>query len=341
MEIARVFGMMLERGWRPRRTIILASWDAEEYGTVGSTEWVEDHKTWLQDQAIAYINVDTAVTGPHFSARSSPLLNQLLYEVTDQVVDPRTSQTVLEAWKKQQEQKRHTEDDDLAYPLASPLGAGSDFVAFMDHAGISSMTMSFRGDSYGVYHSNYDSIYWMEAFGDPTFEYHTTLARIWGLATFRLANDMLLPMQPLDYANELSRYASHISSKQGCLALPDLSAAVAAFQERAIRFDKMLRRCRHQLDVKKHYSKKLKKHVAQANERLYQLERAFIDSEGLPGRPWYKHVVYAPGLWTGYSVQVFPAITEAMQGDDPKFTREMEERAAKRVGNALRLLRGQ
>lgn len=153
MELARVLGLLVDQGWRPRRTIILASWDAEEYGTVGSVEWVEDHKAWLTDEAVAYINVDVAVTGPHFTAQSSPILNQLLYEVTDEVIDPRTSMSVLQAWKA--DRQHAAEYGELATALARPLGAGSDYVGFMSHVGVSSLTMSFRGD-YGVYHSNYD-----------------------------------------------------------------------------------------------------------------------------------------------------------------------------------------
>lgn len=184
-----------------------------------------------------------------------------------------------------------------------------------------------------------NSVHWMETFGDPTFEYHRTLVRIWGLLALRLAGDTLLPMHPLDYANELTRYTSHLSNQQGCLALPDLSAAVMALQEKAVAFDQKWRKYNHKLN-KKHITKKLLKKVEKANERLTQFERAFIDPEGLPGRTWFKHVVYAPRLWSGYGAEVFPAVTEAMQGDDPTHTRAMEERVAQLVGNALGTLKG-
>ncbi|KAI9251904.1 hypothetical protein BDA99DRAFT_444249 [Phascolomyces articulosus] len=350
LELVRVLGIMLEQGWRPRRTIIVASFDAEEFGTVGSTEWVEDHKDWLSEEAVAYINVDTAVTGPNFEAQASPLLSQLLYDVTNDVIDPRTSKTVYEAWKARHqketsggndgdEETEGMDPDDLAFPMARPLGAGSDYVAFQDHVGISSLNMKFKGD-YGVSHSNYDSIYWMEHFGDPTFEYHRTMVRIWGLLTMRLSTDWLLPMHPLDYANEITRYASHISNLQGCLALPELSSAVSALQDRSIRLEKKLRKYQHKIDKGKH-GKKLRKHVRKSNEHLTQMERAFIDPQGLPDRPWYKHLVYAPAMWSGYEVQVFPAIHEAMQSKNPAKIREMEERAAVVVNNALNVLNGQ
>ena len=339
--MVRVFGIMREQGWRPRRTIIIASFDAEEYGTVGSTEWVEDHKDWLSEEAVAYINVDTAVTGPNFDAQASPLLSQLLYDVTNDVIDPRTSKTVYEAWKARHEKETagSLEPDDLAYPMARPLGAGSDYVAFQNHVGISSLNMRFQGD-YGVSHSNYDSIHWMEHFGDPTFEYHRTMVRIWGLITMRLSTDWLLPMHPLDYANEITRYASHISNLQGCLALPDLSSAVSALQDRSISLEKKLRKYQSKINKGKH-GKKLRKHVRQSNEHLTQMERAFIDPQGLPNRSWYKHLVYAPAMWNGYQVQVFPAIHEAMESKNPAKIREMEEHAAVVVNNALTILNGQ
>ncbi|KAI9494175.1 hypothetical protein BDB00DRAFT_762385 [Zychaea mexicana] len=341
LELVRVLGIMLEQGWQPRRTIIVASWDAEEFGTVGSTEWVEDHKDWLSEEAVAYINVDTAVTGPNFDAQSSPLLMQLLYEITDEVIDPHTSKTVFEAWKARHQKEtagKGMEPDELAFPMAKPLGAGSDFVAFQDHVGISSLNLKFKGD-YGVSHSNYDSIYWMENFGDPTFEYHRTMVRIWGLLVMRLSTDWLLPMHPLDYSNEIARYSAHISNLQGCLALPELSAAVAALQDRCIKLEKKLRKYQHKIDKGKH-NKKLRKHVRKSNEHLTQMERAFIDPQGLPGREWYRHIIYAPAMWNGYDVQVFPAIHEAMHMKNPATIREMEERAAVVVNNALNVLNG-
>ena len=154
---------MLERGWQPRRTLIIASWDGQGYGSVGSTEWVEDHKDWLDDEAVAYINVDQAVTGPHFSAQASPLLNSLIFDVTQQVMDPHTSMSVYEAWKQDREtmavQKKHHDDTETPsapiVKMISALGGGSDYMAFYDHLGITSMSMSFQGD-FGVYHSNYD-----------------------------------------------------------------------------------------------------------------------------------------------------------------------------------------
>jgi N-acetylated-alpha-linked acidic dipeptidase len=138
----------LKHGWKPRRTIIFASWDAEEYGMVGSTEWVEDHKQWLDKRAICYLNVDMAVSGPHFAATGSPSLNQLLYEVTKQVPDPKTHRSIYDTWLKDS-------GDHVTEPFVGTLGSGSDYVAFIDHVGIASVDIRFTGE-FGVYHSNYD-----------------------------------------------------------------------------------------------------------------------------------------------------------------------------------------
>ncbi|KAI8140676.1 hypothetical protein BJV82DRAFT_519611 [Fennellomyces sp. T-0311] len=356
LELVRIFGVLLERGWQPRRTLIIASWDGQGYGSVGSTEWVEDHKEWLDEQAVAYINVDQAITGPHFSAQASPLLNSLIFDITQEVMDPHTSMSVYEAWKQDREtmavQKKKKHHDDTETPTAplvkmiNALGGGSDYMAFYEHLGISSMSMSFQGD-YGVYHSNYDSIYWMEHFGDPTYEYHQTMVRIWGLIALRLSSNSLLPMSPLDYSTELSVRVAAMANDQGCATLPELSAAVAALHETSLHFNHKLEKLQKKLDkyhmfniFKKHH-KKTQKKLVKANERLAQYERAFIDPVGLPGREWFKHIVYAPDLYAGYKASVFPSIIEAIdQGASPSFTREMEERAARFIEGARGLLKG-
>ncbi|KAI9493675.1 hypothetical protein BDB00DRAFT_787780 [Zychaea mexicana] len=356
LELTRVLGLLLERGWQPRRTLIIASWDGQGYGSIGSTEWVEDNKSWLDDEAIVYINVDQAVTGPNFSAQASPLLNNLIYDITQEIWDPRTSTTVYEAWKQDREtmavQKHKNHHDDAGEaPIAplvkmiDPLGGGSDYMAFFDHLGITSMSMSFNGD-YGVYHSNYDSIFWMEHFGDPTYEYHQTMVRIWGLLALRLSSDALIPMSPLDYSKELSIRVASMADDQGCATLPELSAAVSALHETTMHFEHKLHKLhkklhKHHLDIFKHKKKKLLKKLVKYNERLAQFERGFIDPVGLPGREWFKHIVYAPGLWTGYQAEMFPSIVEAIdQGASPSFTREMEERAARFIESARGLLKG-
>ncbi|KAG0177169.1 hypothetical protein DFQ28_007695 [Apophysomyces sp. BC1034] len=328
LELVRTFGVLLKRGWRPRRTILIASWDAEEYGTVGSTEWVEDYKDWLNAEAVAYLNVDVGVRGFKFGASASPLLHRLLYEVTRTVIDPRTSKTVYEVWKDANQNISSTMDtDEPLVPLARQLGAGSDYAGFFHHVGVSSISFGFNGPR-GVYHSIYDSIYWMENFGDPTFEYHQTITRIWGLLALRLSSDIVLPLYPSSYGKELAYYATLVETEQGCLRLPVLQTAVDGLRHESNKFDKDLDKLRSKAE-QKHKGRKLRKQVAKANEQLLQFERAFIDANGLLSRPWYKHTVYAPSLWDGYGSQIFPAISEAMQDGNVELMREAEQHTAR------------
>ncbi|KAI9486684.1 MAG: hypothetical protein EXX96DRAFT_550094 [Benjaminiella poitrasii] len=327
LEIARVLGQMLLTGWRPKRTIILASWDAEEYGLIGSTEWVEDHKEWLSKEAAVYLNCDVAVAGPYFSAGASPSLNKIIYEVTSMIDDPLTGKTVYEAWS----ERNNVTGVPSATPPVGVLGSGSDFTAFMDYLGIASMDITFNGD-YGVYHSVYDSFHWMEKFGDPKFEYHQTMTRIWGLLALRLADDLIMPIHPLEYAKELQNYVHYLHKHSAPHTFPTLKKSINAlvksatsFEERMVSMQKKLRQFSSE-DYPK-MSAKWAKRVEKMNERLTAFERGFIDLEGIKGREWFKHVVYAPGLWTGYSGQVFPAISEALDNKDMHLARHAEQRA--------------
>ena len=188
----------------------------------------------------------------------------------------------------------------------------------------------------------------MEHFGDPTYEYHQNMVRIWGLLALRLSSDTLLPMSPLDYSRELSIRVAAMAEDQGCATLPELSAAVSALHETSINFNRKLHKLqkklqKHELNIFKHKKKhkKIMKKVVKYNERLAQFERGFIDPVGLPGREWFKHIVYAPGLWTGYQAEMFPSIVESIdQGASPRFTKEMEERAARFIESARGLLKG-
>ncbi|KAI8371702.1 uncharacterized protein BYT42DRAFT_520161 [Radiomyces spectabilis] len=337
MEVARLLGSLYKEGWRPRRTIILASWDGEEYGLIGSTEWAEDHSEWLSKEAAVYINVDVAVSGSHFTASASPSLNRLLYEVTQGIPDPRTGKSLYEAWGEFSNRTQHLSPK----PLIGQLGSGSDFVAFLDHLGIASIDMGFSGD-YGVYHSNYDSFHWMEKFGDPGFDYHQTMAKIMSTLAVRLADDLILPMHPMDYAVEVRKYIDGLGIYASPHTFPLLEEAADKLAKRAGRFEQRLSALMHNVqDYGNHEDlpSVLAKRVNKANQRLMYFERGFLDSEGLPGREWFKHVVYAPGLWTGYSSQVFPAIVEAVDARDFEAMRRVEARAGDCIVQASERLR--
>ncbi|RCH90260.1 hypothetical protein CU098_009333 [Rhizopus stolonifer] len=336
LEVARILGQMLQTGWRPRRTIILASWDAEEYALIGSTEWVEDNKDWLSKEAAVYLNCDSGVSGPYFFPSATPSLNQLLYEVTSMVTDPTTGKSVYEAWAN----IHNTTGVPSAQPPVGVLGSGSDFTAFLDHLGIASLDVGFAGD-YGVYHSVYDNLNFMQKFGDPTFEYHQTLTKILGLLTLRLADDLILPMHPVDYAHTLQKHVHQLYTYTAPHTFPSLKKAVNALVKEAVNFEESLKQIQNKLrrfvdgeNGDQKLSAKWSKRVEKMNERLTTFERGLIDGEGIKGREWYKHVVYAPGLWTGYTSQVFPAIAEAYDAKDLHQARHAENRAAKSVQKA-------
>ncbi|KAI9313399.1 hypothetical protein BX666DRAFT_1864081, partial [Dichotomocladium elegans] len=333
LELARIFGELLKTGWRPARTIVFASWDAEEYGLVGSTEWVEEHKHFLSENCVVYINVDTAVSGPNFQAGATPSLNQLLYDVTSIVNDPQTNGSVYDSWSYTH---NHTSGP-AARPAISPLGSGSDFVPFLDHLGIASLQISFEGD-YGTYHSNYDSFHWISKFGDPEFHYHETLCKIWGIVALRLADSPILPIHPADYASALGDYIRHMSvGYDGRGKFPVLSNAINQFNTIATNFEEKLRLFEAKLLRYNHLREVpdgMLKDLIKVNDQLAFFERALLDPEGIQGRTWFKHVVYAPGLWTGYSSQVFPAIADALDTGNKKLASYKEARAAESVQNA-------
>ena len=198
-EVVRGFGKALETGWRPLRTIVFCSWDGEEAGLIGSTEWVEEYLPWLSKSAVAYVNVDIGTSGPRFTAAASPLLHQILEEATSLVLSPNQTvkgQTVRDTWDAH----------------IRTIGSGSDFTAFQDIAGIPALDLGFqRGkeDSIYHYHSNFDSFHWMQQFGDPGWHYHATTARIIGLVVAKLVETPVIPFRAANYSKSLLDYVEH------------------------------------------------------------------------------------------------------------------------------------
>ena len=214
-EVIRSFGVALSRGWKPLRTIVFASWDGEEYGLIGSTEWVEEFQTWLNATVIAYLNVDIGTSGPHFSASASPLLNRAIYNVTKTVLSPNQTvpgSTVYDLWDKK----------------ITTMGSGSDFTAFQDYVGIPSVDMGFSNSKSSAvyhYHSNYDSFHWMDTYGDPGWHYHVTIARVWALMAAYLSESSIIPLNVTDYSTALSKYLDDARNK-----MHNDSAALASFE---------------------------------------------------------------------------------------------------------------
>lgn len=309
LEVARGLGELLKKGWKPERTIILGSWDAEEFGLIGSTEWVEEHAEKLSKSAVAYINVDVAVAGPNFGISGVPSLMSFAHSVMADVVDPKSGKSVFENWIRRQQGERanFVKAGDANFQLGS-LGSGSDYTPFLQHIGVPSLDMGFNGP-YGVYHSLYDSFHWMEKFGDPTFNYHTNLAKVWGLMAVRLSTMAKLPFEYKNYGQQIESFIADLeqnAKEKGLkLNLKDLQQAAINFRQAAIEYQEKIK----DLDAK---SKNLKA----VNETLLKVERAFIDPKGLEKRPWYRHVIYAPGIYAGYAAEVFPSIKEAIDEND-------------------------
>lgn len=302
LEVARCLGQLAQEGYRPKRTIVFASWDAEEFGILGSTEWVEDLKAELQRKAIAYLNVDTATTGTEFYASAVPSLKALVKEVAQTVMDPQTHQTIYEAWR--QHQDNHV-------PRVGNLGSGSDHSPFIGHLGIPSISMGFYGP-YGVYHAMQDTFYWMERFGDPTFRYHVAMTQIWGIMALRLADADILPFDYAAYADELLSQLK---------ALQNENKHSTITKDRPERLRALLRKWEIiAADLQKDLTTRLARgepiETEKINRSLQNLEQILTSESGLPLRPWFKHLAYAPGLHSGYAAVIFPGIQDALEMKD-------------------------
>jgi N-acetylated-alpha-linked acidic dipeptidase len=333
LEMVRGLGAALKAGWRPRRTIVLAAWDGEEYGLLGSTEWGEDLAADLAGKAVAYLNMDSSVTGPDLSAGGVPSLRDLLLEVTGDLMDPKRGKSVAELWTAARHRAWNREEpipldrpDPAFEPQMEPLGSGSDYTVFLDHLGVTAMNVSFTGP-YGVYHSTLDDLFWMEKFGDPEFLYHALAARTLGLLVMRLAGADLVPLRYAPYAAELSdelddlrrcavseRRAAAVAEKPP--ARPPLEAdfgpVVAALDE----FAQAARTLDGALDAVA-LSSAGPGSAPGLNDAVVRVERTLLAPAGISGRPWFRHLLYAPGLTTGYAAWPFPELTQAVKDHDP------------------------
>ncbi|KAJ4297854.1 hypothetical protein N0V90_005753 [Kalmusia sp. IMI 367209] len=300
VELSKAFGKLLETGWKPTRTIILASWDAEEYGSIGSTEWVEEFVPWLQGAAVSYLNVDIAVAGPWPDFSATPDLHRIATEIQKKIIYPipgSTSQTLYDVWQNVSGE----------YGV---LGAGSDYVPFLHRAGISSIDLGAGGgpeDPIYHYHSNYDSYHWMATFGDPGFHTHKAIGQYLTLLAYHLASDPVLPLEPADYVPELESYLSDlnttIASSNGTVDISALTAAVSTFSAAAQDFNAL-----RQLAIDNDDSDL----IAVVNHKARDFSRGFVSQGGLPGREFYANLIFAPGLDTGYAPVTFPGVTESI-----------------------------
>ncbi|XP_055212230.1 N-acetylated-alpha-linked acidic dipeptidase 2 isoform X3 [Gorilla gorilla gorilla] len=316
-EIARSFGKLMSKGWRPRRTIIFASWDAEEFGLLGSTEWAEENVKILQERSIAYINSDSSIEGNYtLRVDCTPLLYQLVYKLTKEIPSPDDgfeSKSLYESWL---EKDPSPENKNL--PRINKLGSGSDFEAYFQRLGIASgrarYTKNKKTDkysSYPVYHTIYETFELVEKFYDPTFKKQLSVAQLRGALVYELVDSKIIPFNIQDYAEALKNYAASIYnlSKKHDQQLTDhgvsfdsLFSAVKNFSEAASDFHKRL----IQVDLNNPIA------VRMMNDQLMLLERAFIDPLGLPGKLFYRHIIFAPSSHNKYAGESFPGIYDAI-----------------------------
>jgi N-acetylated-alpha-linked acidic dipeptidase len=336
LEVGRGLGELLKQGWKPRRSIVLCSWDAEEYGLIGSTEWVEEMAPQLKEKAVAYLNLDAAVCGNQFGASTVPSLWKLVRAVARDVKDPKSSKSVYQQWQDQSREGRSEEERNTSGEARiGPLGSGSDYTPFLQHLGIASTDMGFGGD-YGVYHSAYDSFYWMDHFGDPGFVYHVAAAQIWGTLALRLADADGLSFDYTDYANEIRGFFRETTRIAGWRKLADhfddkpMLAAIDDFAKEAERIEKARQDAIRDGDRAK---------LARINDALMLAERQFIDQRGLRGRAWYKHQIYAPGIYTGYAAQPLTDFRQALDEHNGANAKEGLERIVEAVKRATRTLK--
>ena len=340
-EMIRSFGEATKAGWKPLRTLVFASWDGEEYGLIGSTEWVEEYLPWLSATTVAYLNVDMGAYGPVLTAAASPLLNRALRDALAEVPSPNQTvkgQTIFDTWDKK----------------IRTMGSGSDFTAFQDFAGIPSLDISFKGGpDHPVYHyhSNYDSSHWMETFGDPNYKYHLTITKIWSLIAASLCESPVLKLNATDYALGLSKYLDSVKSKaasssaqhEGAFFFHPLDRAISNLYRTAIQFDSYTASLTSQLGDHVPWWKWWKKvglfhQVRRVNTKYKMLERQFLHQDGLDGRSWFKHVVFAPGKWTGYSGATFPGLVESFEDGNLTNAERWKEIILGRLNQATELL---
>jgi len=314
LETVHGIAALLKSGWKPKRTIVFASWDAEEEGLMGSTEWGEDNAAQLASAA-AYFNMDVGVAGKKFGASAEPTLKEFIREITKSVPSP-AGGTVYDEWKKstRPSEDNHRQENSRA-PAAEvtgdvpvgDLGSGSDYTVFLQHLGVPSSDIGSTGP-YGVYHSVFDNFAWFKKFGDPDFLYEQQMARVYGLEALRMADADALPYDFENYGKEILVYLDAAKTKArdkfGDTA-PDFSAAQNSARHLEEAGAKMLQKQR-----------KIPASPDRMNTTLRQAERALLIPEGLPNRPWYHHAIYAPGQYTGYAAVVIPGVNEAIDRAD-------------------------
>ena len=382
MEEARVVAGLTQQGWKPRRTLVYTVWDGEEPGLLGSTEWVETHAVELREKAAVYVNTDGNDRG-FLSVGGSHTLEKFVNEIAREIPDPESKQTVAERWRAQQLIKAAASDRreirDRPDLRIEALGSGSDYTPFLQHLGVASLNIGYGGEEGGgSYHSIYDSFDHYTRFGDPNFEYGVALVRTCGRVILRLADADTLPYEFSDFADTIGKYVKELTkltddlrdgtaetnrfiAQRMLLAVADpkevfvepgpkpdvpylnfalLENALAALRRSADRFEKA------RADASKRDGfPPAATDLPSLDKSLFQLERSLTRPEGLPRRPWYQHLIYAPGFYTGYGVKTLPGVREAIEqrnwteaGQQIEFAAQAIEKFAKDLNHCTDLL---
>lgn len=364
MEEARNIGNLAKTGWKPKRTIVYAAWDGEEEGLLGSTEWVEQHADELRMKAAVYINTDSNGRG-FLDIGGSHTLEKFVNGVARDIADPQTKLTVWQRTRANQivngpvaSRKETTERPDLRI---SALGSGSDYTPFLQHLGIASLNIGFGGENGGgSYHSIYDSFDHYTRFGDPGFAYGIALAKVCGHATLRLVNAETLPFEFMNFSDTVEQYVSEVirltETMRGDTVisnqlitsgmLRDVQDPTTVFIEPKIQvsvpnltfspLQNALSRLKE--SARKYQSASLSSRSSPATQSaldaiLYKTERALLTNNGLPRRDWFRHLIYAPGFYTGYGVKTLPGIREALEQRNWQEVVEQIEITSKAIEN--------
>jgi N-acetylated-alpha-linked acidic dipeptidase len=351
LEEARALSLLLKQGWKPRRTIIYAAWDGEEPMLLGSTEWVETHAAELREHAAVYINSDSNDRGV-LNMSGSHSLEQFVNGVARDIEDPETKMTVWQRAQLSKIAEAKSADDkkelrQRADLRIGALGSGTDFTAFLDHVGVATLDMGYGGeDEQGIYHSIYDDFFWYTHFSDTDFVYGRALAQTVGTSVMRLADAEVLPFDFVNFADTVEMYRKSLEKlladkqeetrehnqelDEGMFkaTFDPRRPAVAPVREEVpphMNFAPMQNAVDSLTRSAKHYHEALAKKQASLaedavaaklgalNRELMESERRLTNPEGLPRRPWYKHLLYAPGVYTGYGVKTVPGVREGIE----------------------------
>jgi N-acetylated-alpha-linked acidic dipeptidase len=326
LEAARSIAEEMKTGWRPKRTIVFATWDAEEWGLLGSTEYVEDDSLRLSRKAVAYLNQDVSAQGPRFSGGGSPSLRPMLRDIARLVPDP-AGGSVYSQWRKA------TATPDTLEPEMGDPGGGSDFAGFYNHLGIPIAEWGFGGAG-GVYHSQYDSYAWMTKFGDPTFVYHAAAAKIATAMLLRVADADVLPYDYVEYARTMRRYVAPIDRAMAQHHFTASTSGLSASIDRLEREAQSFNAARDAALANTPSTQVL----TSTNAALMQVERSLLRPQGLRTRPWFRNLVYVADENNGYANMVFPSVSEAIRANDASLTQSEITDLASRFDRAAQAL---